>query len=140
MKNLFKFMIIASAMVSLAFAAVEVISGEFKHAPVRLIATVWLMYLAGALGAAYCLIKFSKQVALKIDHPTKKRADGSPMHRGWPLWLFLGFFLVEVALGSACIYFGSHMWCVRDLINFELTAVISAVVAYWFTHCLWKKA
>lgn len=139
MRKVFKFAVIAAAGTSLICAAIAIINHSMQPtaAPAK-----YLMILAAAIGAVYSLRKFSFQMTRKMDHPEKKRSDGTtPAHRLWPMWAFLGFFLIEVALAAACIYFATHMWSVRDLLNFELTALLSAVVAYWFTHGpLGKKA
>lgn len=133
MKKVFKSAVIAGIGASIICTAIAIINHSMSTAaPAK-----YLMLVAGIIGAAYSLFKFSAQMVGKIDHPEKKRADDmTPIHRGWPIWAFLGFFLIEVALAAACIYFATHMWSVRDLINFELTAIISAVVVYWFTHGL----
>ncbi|MBQ8662140.1 MAG: hypothetical protein IJ482_07445 [Alphaproteobacteria bacterium] len=136
MKKVFKVIIIVAGLVSILAATIAIVGHTMAPAKVA----TYLMILAAAIGAVYSLWKFSVQMVRKTDHPEKKRSDGTPAHRLWPMWAFLGFFLIEVALAAACIYFAKNMWCVRDLINFELTAIISAVVVYWFTHCLTKKA
>lgn len=132
MKTSLKALFIALVVFSCACAAIAIISHSMSTAaPAK-----YLMLLAGIIGAVHSLLKFSKQMVRKTDHPEKKRSDGTPAHRLWPMWAFLGFFLIEVALAAACIYFATHMWCVRDLLNFELTAILSGIIVYWFTHGL----
>lgn len=63
--------------------------------------------------------------ARKVDSPDQKRADGTPIHHVWPLWTFLGFFILEVACIVGCWYLAAHIWCPRDLLNFTLFALLS---------------
>lgn len=137
MKKSIKALVIALVFFSFACTAIAIINHSMSTAA----SAKYLMLLAGIIGAVYCLFKFSDQMVDKIDHPKKKSTDGiTPIHRGWPIWAFLGFFLIEVALAAACIYLATHMWTVRDLLNFELTAILSGIIVYWFTHCLTKEA
>ncbi len=83
--------------------------------------------------AADALRCFAIICARKTDHPTKKCKNGTPKHRSWPIWLFLGFFILEVLLIAVCYYFATHMWCVRDLLNFFLFAMLSIALISWIT-------
>lgn len=137
MKKVLKAIVIAIIGASIICATIAIVGHTMAPAKVA----TYLMILAAAIGAVYSLSAQSAQMVSKIDHPEKKRADGiTPTHRVWPMWAFLGFFLIEVALAAACIYLATHMWTVRDLLNFELTAILSGIIVYWFTHCLTKKA
>lgn len=137
MKKSIKALVFALVFVSFACAAIAIIGHSMQTAN----AARGTMLAAAAICAVYSLWKFSIQMVRKTDHPGKNRADGiTPTHRVWPMWAFLGFFLIEVALAAACIYLATHMWTVRDLLNFELTAILSGIIVYWFTHCLTKKA
>lgn len=135
MKKTLKIIVLATFCASLYCTAMAVADHSMRLAG----AAACLMLVALAVAAVYTLWKFSIQMARKTDSPEKKRKDGTPAHRLWPMWTFLGFFLVEVALGYACIYFACNMWTVRDLLNFELTAILSTIIVYWFTHGLQKN-
>ena len=133
MRKVFKTLVLVASAVSVVTTAIAIINHSMDLSKIA----TYAMLFAAAIGAFYSLQKFAIQMTRKVDKPESKNSLAeTPKHRVWPMWAFLGFFLVEVALAAACIYFAKNMWCIRDLINFELTAILSAVVVYWFTHCL----
>lgn len=135
MKNVIKAITTVSFLGSILCVIIAVINHNTDMAT----GAIYLMLLAGVIYILKGLITFCRLMSQKMDNPERNRANGFPAHRLWPMWLFLAFFIIEAAMVTACAYFATHIWSVRDLLNFELTAILTLNVTYWFTNTLPTK-
>ena len=120
MKKFFKIVVYATLLVSIAFMAVSMIMHTTKF---QLLVQISLL-IGGFFGGLYALIRC---VVIKAE----KIRKGS---NNTPIWACLGFFLIEIALAAGCIYLIFHIWSVRDMLNAELSTLLSGAIAYELTH------
>ncbi len=126
MKTSFTALVIVLVLTSFACTAIAIISHSMSPA----LAAKGTMILAATIVAVYKLYRYAVKMSGKIAHKDASVPSAVPM------FAFLGFFLVEVVLAVACAYLATHMWTVRDLLNFELTATLSGIIVCYLT----KKA
>lgn len=134
MKKILKGSVAVFAMLSVVFFMISLCSHSVK--PCGNV-VVWTMLISLGLGALISMIDFSKLMSKKVKKEEDK--DGSQVNQVWPLWAFLALFIVIAILATACVYLAINMWCVRDLMNFELMSILSIITVRWFTYQLFTK-
>ncbi len=118
-----KFIVALAASLSVVFFGIAMCMHSIKGAGA---VAVWTMLGALALGAVINLLGFSQLMSKRVDKESKDSLC-PPAHQTWPLWAFLASFIMIVCGGVLCGYLASNIWCVRDLANFELTAILSVI-------------
>lgn len=136
-KNVFRNIALLTAVVAIAVSAVMTFVECLCHSTASQLGIIWLSAIGAVIIGIYLLINEARIMAGRMDTENKK-ANGNPEHRISPMFKFLLYAVLEIALAVGCVYLATKIGRARDILNYELFVMVSLYTLYFVA--IWSKA